>query len=405
MPRFSPTARVTAGSRRTASRRRTGGASSDERPRERQAPDEARALRPFRQARAAVGDDQRDGRAQASGVRERREQDAPQQPLARRARVQALDLLARVLDQQVVAHARRAGRHAGHAAEAVVEVADHRVRQDAVLLQPLAHQHDPAARRVHLLVPEHVRRARRQAEAAVHAVLDQVDLGRLVGVEGGHSDPAHEDAGVARARGVEARLDAAHQDDAPGPRRDPTGRGGRAPRRARRARRRATARAPCAGARSPSRARRARPPAARSSAGRAPRGRRASRPRPAPRRRRRRARRAGRRRARRRRRRQPAGRRADRAQSASSSSVVSRIEAESRAAAPRRSTPAGRPRRRRSAPARCPSARPSARRAPAPRASCRRARSRPAAAAPGRRSCRSPSPARADAGAAARRPR
>ena len=35
------------------------------------------------------------------------------------------------------------------------------------------HQPDPAARRVHLLVPELVRRARRQAEAAVHAVVDQ----------------------------------------------------------------------------------------------------------------------------------------------------------------------------------------------------------------------------------------
>ena len=35
------------------------------------------------------------------------------------------------------------------------------------------HQPDPAARRVHLLVPELVGRARRQAEAAVHAVVDQ----------------------------------------------------------------------------------------------------------------------------------------------------------------------------------------------------------------------------------------
>ena len=38
------------------------------------------------------------------------------------------------------------------------------------------HQIDPSARRVHLLVPERVRRARRQAEAAVDAVGDQLGL-------------------------------------------------------------------------------------------------------------------------------------------------------------------------------------------------------------------------------------
>ena len=36
------------------------------------------------------------------------------------------------------------------------------------------HQHDAAARRVHLLVPQVVRRARRQAEPAVHAVVEQL---------------------------------------------------------------------------------------------------------------------------------------------------------------------------------------------------------------------------------------
>ena len=45
---------------------------------------------------------------------------------------------------------------------------------------------------VHLLAPQHVRRAGRQAEAAVHAVADQRGVGRVVGVEGaaggGHAE-------------------------------------------------------------------------------------------------------------------------------------------------------------------------------------------------------------------------
>ena len=56
-----------------------------------------------------------------------------------------------------------------------------------VLLVADPHQHDPAARGVHLLLEHGVARARRQAEAAVHAVRDQVQLGRLVLVPGdGH---------------------------------------------------------------------------------------------------------------------------------------------------------------------------------------------------------------------------
>ena len=100
---------------------------------------------------------------------------------------------ARVLDQLVVLHPRRAGGHAGHAAEAAVEVLDHRRRD---LLVALLHQHDPPARRVHLLAPQHVGRARGQAEAAVHAVVDQVELGRPGGVVAAHT---HTPAGSKRS--------------------------------------------------------------------------------------------------------------------------------------------------------------------------------------------------------------
>ena len=52
---------------------------------------------------------------------------------------------------------------------------DGRVERDRPVHEAL-HQVDPAARRVHLLVPQHVGRARRQAEAAVDAVGDQLRL-------------------------------------------------------------------------------------------------------------------------------------------------------------------------------------------------------------------------------------
>ena len=65
------------------------------------------------------------------------------------------------------------GGHAGHAPEAAVEVGDHGVRERGRVLV-LAHEDDAPARRVHLLIPELVRRARGQAEPAVDAVVDQV---------------------------------------------------------------------------------------------------------------------------------------------------------------------------------------------------------------------------------------
>ena len=105
-----------------------------------------------------------------------REDRPPQQPLAQRAAPAALHLRPRVLDQLVVLHAGRAGRDAGHAAEAVVECVDHRRRELAALLEPGPHQHDAPAGRVHLLAPERVGRAGGQAEAAVHAVVDQLRL-------------------------------------------------------------------------------------------------------------------------------------------------------------------------------------------------------------------------------------
>ena len=86
--------------------------------------------------------------------------------------VAALHLRAGVLDDPVVLHARRAGGHAGHAAEAGVDVLHQRVGHRRAL-EALVHQVDPAARRVHLLAPQHVGRTAGQAEPAVDALGDQ----------------------------------------------------------------------------------------------------------------------------------------------------------------------------------------------------------------------------------------
>ena len=72
------------------------------------------------------------GRAPAAaGVGEQREGGAARRR-SRASACRALDLGRVVLDELVVADARRAGGHAGHAAEAAVEVRDHRAESSAV---------------------------------------------------------------------------------------------------------------------------------------------------------------------------------------------------------------------------------------------------------------------------------
>jgi hypothetical protein len=134
------------------------------------------------QAAAAVG---RQGTAQspqAARVREQREDPRAQQPVPQRATVPPLDLRTGRLDEPVVLHPGRAGRDAGHAAEAGVEVAHHGVGE-RLAVEARLHEVDPTARAVHLLAPERVGRAGRQAEAAVHAVRGELGGRRPVGVE------------------------------------------------------------------------------------------------------------------------------------------------------------------------------------------------------------------------------
>jgi hypothetical protein len=95
----------------------------------------------------------------------------------------AFDLCASSFDQFSVIDTGRARGHAGHAAEAGVDMADPLRIYRGVAFAGKFHQVDAAARRVHLFVPEHVSGADGQAEAAVHAILDNLFRRRMMRVE------------------------------------------------------------------------------------------------------------------------------------------------------------------------------------------------------------------------------
>ena len=127
----------------------------------------AEALR-HRRGAAEGGEPQRS--SHATGIGEESKEEPTDEAVAQRSIELLLDCCARALDEPVVAHARGARRQARHAPEAAIEVLRHgRVERDRPV-EPSVHEVDPPARRVHLLAPEHVGRARRQAEAAVDAV-------------------------------------------------------------------------------------------------------------------------------------------------------------------------------------------------------------------------------------------
>ena len=115
---------------------------------------------------------QRERRAHAARVGEKPEQQPADEAIAQRPLDLVLDRRARALDESVVANARGARRHAGHAPEAAVEVLGDRGVERDRSVESGVHEVDAPARRVHLLAPEDVRRAGRQAEPAVDAVVD-----------------------------------------------------------------------------------------------------------------------------------------------------------------------------------------------------------------------------------------
>ena len=81
---------------------------------------------------------------QPAAMREDGEHGRAEEPVADRPAHGLLGPLAGELDQAVVAHPGGARGHAGHAAQALVEVGDHLRREDGVGLVADPHQDDPA---------------------------------------------------------------------------------------------------------------------------------------------------------------------------------------------------------------------------------------------------------------------
>ncbi len=96
-------------------------------------------------------------------------EERPQRPVRGGPAVGLLDIGAGVVDEVHVVDARRAGRHAGEAGEAAVDVLHDLRRRGLAALQHVLHQVDAAARGIELVAEEEVGRAGRGAEAAMHA--------------------------------------------------------------------------------------------------------------------------------------------------------------------------------------------------------------------------------------------
>src|SRR5262249_60697566 len=94
-------------------------------------------------------------------------------------RVALLDASPRLLDQDVVLHSRRTGRHARHAPQATVEMRDDVLAPRDLPFGQAAHEVDPSARRVHLLAPGHPGGTGGKAETAVDTVIEKRTSRRL----------------------------------------------------------------------------------------------------------------------------------------------------------------------------------------------------------------------------------
>ena len=98
-------------------------------------------------------------------------------------------------EQIAVGDTARARGFAGEATEAAVHMRQ-RVGERERAFEHLLHEHDAAARRVHLLAEFAVRRARGEAESAMHARLDGARHGRSKRAVGFGLDRVKQDAGT-----------------------------------------------------------------------------------------------------------------------------------------------------------------------------------------------------------------
>ncbi len=113
---------------------------------------------------------QHHGPAERSRPRHQPGEQAAHEAIGRRPRIGLLDAMPAVIDQVHVVHARRAGRHAGQARQAAIDVPHLLHRGRAVALQHRLDEIDAAARTVALVAQQHEGRARGGAEAAMHAL-------------------------------------------------------------------------------------------------------------------------------------------------------------------------------------------------------------------------------------------
>ena len=105
----------------------------------------------------------------ASVVRQHERQQRPQQAIRQRAAIGRFDMGAGVVDEVHVVHARGTGGHASEAGEAAVDMLDHFGGGRPALLQHVLDQVDAPARAIEFIAEQHIGRAGRGAEAAMHA--------------------------------------------------------------------------------------------------------------------------------------------------------------------------------------------------------------------------------------------
>ena len=107
--------------------------------------------------------------AQPRRIRHHPREERAHQPVEQRPAIGLLDMRAGVIDEVHVVHARRARGHAGEARQAAVDMGDDVLGRRPVVLQHVLDQVDAPARRVALVAEQHIGRAGRGAEAAMHA--------------------------------------------------------------------------------------------------------------------------------------------------------------------------------------------------------------------------------------------
>src|SRR6266508_3260690 len=141
------------------------------------------------QPRALVELEERESRAQPCRLGKDREDERLEQSMLRR-RPGATELRARRLEERAEPHARRARGFARATPETEVEMALEGPAQPHPALGRRPHQVDAAARRVHLFAEHPVSRTLWEADPAVHALSDLVEVGSLGGAEDGrHQRP------------------------------------------------------------------------------------------------------------------------------------------------------------------------------------------------------------------------